>query len=266
MKMHDLTRIAGTAEKLSRLLAKDEEKTPIELKVYKNKPPGREDWPGLTSKPGFWEVEESKSKPLAKAMTQLMQAYYRARDIEAEMKAERVKAESEIREKHQVELDESKGKLPVYSREVWKIVEKNRGVIKEGEAQAMRLLQMVVELQAQKTIEAPEPEPLPEDPRVEAAIRWVASNVPNLLKQFMTVLDEAERQFLQSTKEEPRQTPPKLTIQNPTNKAPETASMDSATMRKAFDLVEWLQSLWGKLKSAVQGLQKGADELEELMP
>jgi uncharacterized protein (UPF0305 family) len=257
--MRTLKGILRTVNRLDWMLTANSE-DPISLHVYKQPPASKPDLPGLTpgkfNRPLIWEIEETKSAVLTEAVHSLLETYYKAEEIEAKMAARRKKYLDLLKKKYEPQLAETKGKLPERSDEVWRIVEKNKGVIQEGEKQLIRIASLVAQLKGHMREEAPEPSPLPEDPRVEAAIQWVAKKMPALLKEFMSVLDQAEKEFLEAEKSEPSLTPRELNIVNPS---------ETASLHISANLVEWLSSLWGKLKNSVQALTHGADYLEELV-
>jgi hypothetical protein len=251
--------IIRTVDKLDRLLTADEE-DPIKVYVYKQPPASKPDLPGLTpgkfNRPILWEIEESKSEALSEAIHSLLQTYYRAEEIEAKMAARKKRFLDLLKKKYEPQLSQTKGELPEKADEVWRIMEKNRGVIQEGEKQLIRIASIAAQLKGHIREEAPGRTSLPEDPRVEAAIQWVSKKLPSLLKEFMSVLEQAEAEFLEAEKGEPALSPRELNIVNPTEKA---------SLHVSASVTRWLSSLWGKLKTTVQALTHGADELEELV-
>lgn len=265
--------IVATVEKLDRLLKAAKPSAPppdperVDLKVYQKAPASDPDFPGLT--PGkekrrkpFWEVDESTSRVLEESMRGLMEMYYKAQDVDRRMRLKRKESEEALQLEFRTERDETFGKLPDKTKEVFRIVEKNRGVIQEGEDQMFRMLSMVIKV-AGKIRTPGTPEPLGEDPRVEAAIAWIAEKVPTLLSEFMALLTEVEANYLNEQTPGGLVEPRRITVVDPTKQfdVQKTSSMNMS----AFDLIQMMSSLWGKLKSVVQDLTHAADELEGLV-
>lgn len=271
-KSRDLVHTLHVVEKLSHMLTSAKAPAPqvpdpITMKVYKKAPPNRPDFPGLTPgkerlRPNFWEVDESTSEVLAEAMKSLMETYYKAKDVEARMQAARQKAEKKLQDTLGQERNEVMGQIPQKKKEVWQVVEKNRGVIHDGESQILRMMSMVVELMGETSKDVA-PEPLPEDPRVEAAIAWVAKKMPTALAEFMKLLEQVEATYISEQESDSVTTPKTITVLDPTKQF--DVQKTSALGFTAFDVIQVLSSLWGKLKSVVMDLKSGADELEGLV-
>lgn len=260
-----------TAEKiihnLKIYLKADEEDIPVKFRPLK-KAPSSSDWPsfpGKKSAPGRPSVNEiplSQSEALKESVSLLMEAHRKAEEISAQI----AEAKRRIAEEFGGADQSAKREVSELATKTWRVLEKNRGIIESSDEIFTRVYNYIVGARGARKIISP-PTPMPQDPRVDAAIKFVAEKVPALVAEFMSILEQIEKDYLLAQTEESRTTtlPPELAVYDLEAKASARYAGLRSTAGVLDAIYNWVRKVYTKLVSFWNKLNRFNVEFENLI-